>query len=46
MLINRNLKDKIMEDGMGRICSTLEGVEECIRDFGGKARKKETTRKI
>jgi hypothetical protein len=43
MLINKNLRDKIKEDEMGMICSTLEGVEESIKDFGGKARKKETT---
>jgi hypothetical protein len=29
---------------MGRKCST-HGEEECIEDFGGKARGKETTRK-
>jgi hypothetical protein len=30
---------------MGRACRTNEGDEECIEDIGGKARKKETTRK-
>jgi hypothetical protein len=29
---------------MGRACSTNGGEEECIEDFGGKARRKETTR--
>jgi hypothetical protein len=29
---------------MGRACST-KGEEECIKDIGGKARRKETTRK-
>jgi hypothetical protein len=28
-----------------RACSTNGGHEECIQDIGGKARKKETTRK-
>jgi hypothetical protein len=32
------------EDEMGRSCTTHGGEEECIHDFGGKARKKETTR--
>jgi hypothetical protein len=31
---------------MGRACSTKRGEEECIWDIGGKARKKETTRKM
>jgi hypothetical protein len=30
---------------MGRGYSTNEGDEECIWDIGGKARRKETTRK-
>jgi hypothetical protein len=30
---------------MGRACSMNGGGEELIEDFGGKARKKETTRK-
>jgi hypothetical protein len=30
---------------MGRGCSTYGGVEEYIYDIGGKARRKETTRK-
>jgi hypothetical protein len=30
---------------MGRACSTDTGKKECIEDFGGKARTKETTRK-
>jgi hypothetical protein len=31
---------------MSRACSTHEGEKECIQGFGGKTRKKETTRKI
>jgi hypothetical protein len=34
-----------MEDESGRVCST-DGGEESIRGFGGKARRKEITRKI
>jgi hypothetical protein len=30
---------------MGRACSTNGGEEVCIKDIGGKARKKETTKK-
>jgi hypothetical protein len=30
---------------MGRACSMNGGEEECIQDIGGKARKKEATRK-
>jgi hypothetical protein len=30
---------------MGRACTTNGGDEECIQDIGGKARRKETTRK-
>jgi hypothetical protein len=30
---------------MGRACSTNGGDEELIQDIGGKARRKETTRK-
>jgi hypothetical protein len=33
------------EDEMGGACSTNGGEEECIEDIGGKARRKETTRK-
>jgi hypothetical protein len=36
----------INEDEMGRRCRTNGGEEECIEDIGGKARRKETTRKI
>jgi hypothetical protein len=36
----------VKDDEMGRACSTHGGKEECIQDFGGKARMKETTRKI
>jgi hypothetical protein len=31
---------------MGSICSMIGGEEECIRDNGGKVRRKATTRKI
>jgi hypothetical protein len=30
---------------MNRVCSTNGGEEECMWDIGGKARKKENTRK-
>jgi hypothetical protein len=33
------------EDEMGKPCSTRGGVEECIQDFGGKGRRKETIMK-
>jgi hypothetical protein len=36
--------NQIKEDEMGRICSK-DGEEECIEDFGGKARRKETSRR-
>jgi hypothetical protein len=39
------LNNQVKEDEMGRTCSTNESVEECIEDIGGKARRKETTRK-
>jgi hypothetical protein len=35
----------VKDDEMGRACSTNGGDEECIQDIGGKARRKETTRK-
>jgi hypothetical protein len=31
--------------GHGQICSTYGREEECIQDFGGRARRKETTSK-
>jgi hypothetical protein len=31
---------------MGRASIMLEGEKECIKGFGGKVRKKETTRKV
>jgi hypothetical protein len=34
------------EDEMGRACSKNGGEEECIQGIGGKARRKETTRKM
>jgi hypothetical protein len=30
---------------MGKACSTNVGEEECIKDFGGKARRKDTMSK-
>jgi hypothetical protein len=33
------------DNKMGRAGSTQGGEEECIKDFGGKARRKETTKK-
>jgi hypothetical protein len=35
----------MMEDEMDRACSMLGDEKECIQQFGGKARRKETTRK-
>jgi Uri superfamily endonuclease len=35
----------VMEDEMGRKLSTHRREEECIQGFGGKDRRKETTRK-
>jgi hypothetical protein len=40
-----NINRVIIKDKMGRACSTNWGEEECIWDTGGKARRKETTRK-
>jgi hypothetical protein len=37
--------DQVKEDDMGRACSTKGGEEKRIYVIGGKARKKETTRK-
>jgi hypothetical protein len=31
-----NTNDQVKEDEMGRACSTNEGDEECIHDFGGR----------
>jgi hypothetical protein len=36
---------KSEEDDMGRACSTYGVEDKCMDDIGGKARKKETTRK-
>jgi hypothetical protein len=35
----------VFANEMGRACSTNGGEEECIEDIGGKARRKDTTRK-
>jgi hypothetical protein len=37
--------DQVKEDKMGRVCSMNGREEKCIKDMGGKARRKETTRK-
>jgi hypothetical protein len=37
--------DEVKDDGMGRACSTNGGEEECLEDFDGKARRKETPRR-
>jgi hypothetical protein len=36
--------EKVKEDEMGMICSTHGLEDECIEHFGGKGKKKETTR--
>jgi hypothetical protein len=36
----------VKEDEMGRACSTNGREGECISDIGGKARRKETNRKV
>jgi hypothetical protein len=45
-LLNLRFVLDFKEDKMGRACITYGEEEECIQDFGGKARRKETTRKI
>jgi hypothetical protein len=45
MSINTNFRESEFEV-MGRACSRHRGEEECINGFGGKVRRKETTRKI
>jgi hypothetical protein len=40
-----NQNDKVEEDEMSRACSTHGIEEECVQDFGGKSRRKETTGK-
>jgi hypothetical protein len=37
--------DKVKEYEMGRACGMHGGEEECIKDFGGKARRNKTSRK-
>jgi hypothetical protein len=37
--------DQVKEDEISRVCGMDGGEEECIYDFGGKARRKKTTRK-
>jgi hypothetical protein len=37
---------KMEEDEMGKAFRTNRGKEECLKDFGGKARSKKTTREI
>jgi hypothetical protein len=43
--IIRIIKSRRMEDEMRGACSTIGGEEKCREKFGGKARRKETTRK-
>jgi hypothetical protein len=40
-----NYNDQVKKDEMRRACSANEDAEECIKDIGGKAKRKETTRK-
>jgi hypothetical protein len=40
-----NYNDQVKENETDRACSTNGGEEERIEDIGGKARRKETTRK-
>jgi hypothetical protein len=40
-----NCNDQVKEDEMGRACGTNGVEEEYIQNIGGKARRKETTRK-
>jgi hypothetical protein len=35
---------QVKENEMGRACSMNKGEEECIKDIGGIARRKESTR--
>jgi hypothetical protein len=47
-LKTRPVSDNFFPKGniiMGRACSTNGGVEECIEEIGGKARRKETAGK-
>jgi hypothetical protein len=37
---------RVKEDAMSGVYSTHGGEQECVHGFGGKARRKETTRKI
>jgi hypothetical protein len=43
---NNTYYDQVKGYEMGRVCSINVGEEECISDIAGKARRKETTRKI
>jgi hypothetical protein len=40
----KNCNDRVKEDEMGRAFSTYGSEQECMQDFGGKARRKETTK--
>jgi hypothetical protein len=44
-LAKYNWNDQVKEDEMSKVYSTHEGEEERIQGFGGKARRKEITRK-
>jgi len=37
------LGDQIKKNKMGELCSTYEGEERCIQDFGGETQRKEMT---
>jgi hypothetical protein len=40
-----NRSDQVKEDEMGRACNTDGGEEEFMQGFGGKERRKESTKK-
>jgi hypothetical protein len=45
LLAKYNYNDEVEEDGMGRACSTHGGEADYTYDFGGAARRKQTSRK-
>jgi hypothetical protein len=44
-LLQYNLYDQVKKDEKGRTYNTNGGKEDCLKEIGGKARRKETTRK-
>jgi hypothetical protein len=46
LIAKYNENNQVKENEMNGECSTHQEKEECREDFGGKARVKETTRKI